>query len=154
MTPNTTKPADSQAEAVTIDSPEFVALKNALIKAGVDSTISGAGCDVQLYLAAEDAFLEFIDAKLAQASAAAEDFRHMAFLAANASRKAEARATAAEAQLEAIRHGIKSLQQYWIWDGHLCETQNQHPERAVVRLDKVLAILQQQPQADESGLPG
>lgn len=57
--------------AVTVDTPEFVTVKDNLIKAGVDSTIGGSSFDMQVYLAAEDAFIEFIDAHTARAVAEA-----------------------------------------------------------------------------------
>ena len=57
--------------AVTVDTPEFVAAKDALIAAGVQSSASGASGDVEAYLAAEDHFIEVVDAHTARAVAAA-----------------------------------------------------------------------------------
>lgn len=61
MTTTESQITSGKAES-TIDTPEFVVLKNALIDAGVKSSISGSSIDVQLYLAAEDDFVEFFEA--------------------------------------------------------------------------------------------
>lgn len=60
----------------------------------------------------------------------------------------EARATEAEAKLEAIRQGVEKLP----WT-HQCKL-NGYTQWESVDRAKVIALLQPQPQADESGLPG
>lgn len=135
----TTPSTASQAPAVsTFDNDEFWKLVIASYKGGGNE---------------EKALIEYCDAKLAQANAAAEDFRHMAFLAANASRKAEARATAAEAKLEAIRQGAEGLQEYspaFKVIGGMAKSN----DGGWLCKEELLALLQPQHKADESGLPG
>lgn len=161
MTTNTTSTA-SQAPAVSIDTPEFrVMMKEIMLKA-IQTSYTNNDSDFVSLAKAEKILIAHINDNLAQAREEGRKERDefaRAQQVANGGLSAfvdhyQARATAAEAKLEAIRQGVEGLARYEHWDAWGASGTSKAADGDYVKRDDVLALLQPQPQADESGLPG
>lgn len=174
----TTPSTASQAPAVSIDTPEFLDLA---CKFAHESSCEEFN-EVE-YNSARAALVAHIDAKLAHERYEGQrDIHEDNMTILNLKLKADERATAAEAKLEAIRKGAEGLQEYspafkviggmaksndggWLCKEELLallQPQEPEPEPKVkytggpveVRITRYKLADPAQPQADESGLPG
>lgn len=140
MTTNTTPSTASQAPAVSICYDDKF---RALLCEVADESVM---CET----AWEAGLVAYIDAKLAQAAQDKTDYANQLI---EDCRKLRDCATAAEAKLEAIRQGAEGLQEYspaFKVIGGMAKSN----DGGWLCKEELLALLQPQHKADESGLPG